>query len=887
MKNSLTERQMKMKPFGTSTITKWMMRATIALAVASAGATWCLATPAADISSDGPLTHVWVGNDLSCQAQHIFDGTTHEFFPSDVTPGDYGTFIAMGGVLYAPDFVGHDNTAADNTFPNIAFTPVSQTGVSGSGTTGDPFTVVTIVNVTGTALQIQQTDTYAVGDEFFTTKIMLINNGTDTASGVLYRAFDAFLGGSDTGFGFKQVVSAGDNRTEVGCSVNPNNSPADKIEALIPLTGGNNYFQGEFDLVWSAIGSKMPLQDTAATADNLDNGAGISWNFSIPAGSSKIVAHTTVISSPAGLQPLLTSKTADSPTSLVGTQNGYTITITNANAFPVTVSSITDTLPNGFTYVVGSSTSATTSDPATAGQNLTWSGSFSVPGRASISLHFAVTVSTIPGEYLNEAGGTAAQGFNVISTGPTAKITVTGGPAGTNLTVSAATGIYGGYDDPPFSATLMANGNPVAGVLITFKLNGIAIGSATTNTSGVAKSSAVLLVGSPYNAGTYGPAAGTGAEANFAGNASFSASYGNNKLTINKAPLTVSADNKSRLFGFPNPPLTAVYTGFVNHEGDNNGPFAGSGVAGTPIITTSATQDSPVGTYPITIAAGTLVGGNNYDITLNPGTLTVTLCGGEIIGLNGITIGASSALVDSYNSSIGYATHDDSATLLSNGTITLQGAKIHGDLIAAGGSGKVVLQANSLVTGDIDYGSTISLASSAVVQGTSMQQANAPFVAPISGACGSYTQAPTQGNMWITGAYTYDPVKGNLTVSGGGMATMGHGTYCFNNVTVSGGSTLAFSDAVIMNVTGKFTDSGGSLQNPSLIPANLQVFSSYTGSNGVTVSGTSATYMSIYAPGTGVTVSGGGAYFGSLVGKTLVVSGNSQVHQDLDLPCWQ
>jgi hypothetical protein len=92
---------------------------------------------------------------------------------------------------------------------------------------------------------------------------------------------------------------------------------------------------------------------------------------------------------------------------------------------------------------------------------------------------------------------------------------------------------------------------------------------------------------------------------------------------------------------------------------------------------------------------------------------------------------------------------------------------------------------------------------------------------------------------------------------------------------------------VKINVTGKFTDSGGSLQNPSQIPANLQVFSSYTGSNGVTVSGTSATYMSIYSPGTDVTISGGSPYYGSLVGKTLTVSGNSQIHQDLDLPCWQ
>jgi hypothetical protein len=446
--------------------------------------------------------------------------------------------------------------------------------------------------------------------------------------------------------------------------------------------------------------------------------------------------------------------------------------------------------------------------------------------------------------------------------------------------VSPATGTYGGFTT--VTAALSSAGNPIVGETVNFTLNGISLGTGVTNTSGVAKSSAVLLVGSSYNAGTYGPAVGTGAEASFAGDSSFNGSYGNNSLTVNKASLTVSADNKTRLFGEPNPTLTAVYAGFVNGEGNSQGPFASSGVNGMPTLSTTATQSSPVGQYPITIAAGTLVGGSNYNIKLNPGTLTVTLCGGEIIGLNSITIGASSALVDSYNSSIGYATHDDQATLLSNGTITLQGAKIHGDLIAADG-GKVVLQANSLVAGNIDYGTTISLASSAVVQGTSMQQSNPAFVAPIPAACGSYTQAGT----WITGAYTYDPVKGNLTVSGGGMATMAAGTYCFNNVTVSGGSTLAFSGAVIMNVNGKFTDSGGSLQNPSLIPANLQVFCSYTGSNGVTVSGTSSTYMSIYAPGTGVTVSGGGAYFGSLVGKTLVVSGNSQVHQDLDLPCWQ
>src|ERR1700751_2850955 len=105
-----------MQPFGASMTTKLAMRAAIALVVASAGAAWCLATtPAADINSAGPLTHIWVGNDLSCPTQHMFDAPNYEFYPAgegfNFKPGDYGTFIAMDGMLYAPDFGNHDLTA--------------------------------------------------------------------------------------------------------------------------------------------------------------------------------------------------------------------------------------------------------------------------------------------------------------------------------------------------------------------------------------------------------------------------------------------------------------------------------------------------------------------------------------------------------------------------------------------------------------------------------------------------------------------------------------------------------------------------------------------------------------------------------------------------------
>src|SRR5206468_3902889 len=164
-----------MKPFGTSMTTKLTMRAAIALVVASAGAAWCLATPSADISSTGPLTHVWVGNELSCQVQHSFDGTVHEFYPINIFPADYGPSIAMGAVHYGPACFAHGKSAAGSVGNLTPFTPVSQTLVTGSGTTADPFKVITVVDVAETRLVIHQTDTYVLGREYFTTEIMISN----------------------------------------------------------------------------------------------------------------------------------------------------------------------------------------------------------------------------------------------------------------------------------------------------------------------------------------------------------------------------------------------------------------------------------------------------------------------------------------------------------------------------------------------------------------------------------------------------------------------------------------------------------------------------------------------------------------------------------------
>ena len=61
-----------------------------ALSAAAAAPDAGAAMASVDIGSpSGPLTHVAVGTDLSCQIQHTGD-TSLEFYPSGATPGDCG-----------------------------------------------------------------------------------------------------------------------------------------------------------------------------------------------------------------------------------------------------------------------------------------------------------------------------------------------------------------------------------------------------------------------------------------------------------------------------------------------------------------------------------------------------------------------------------------------------------------------------------------------------------------------------------------------------------------------------------------------------------------------------------------------------------------------------
>ena len=97
----------------------------------------------------------------------------------------------------------------------------------------------------------------------------------------------------------------------------------------------------------------------------------------------------------------------------------------------------------------------------------------------------------------------------------------------------------------------------------------------------------------------------------------YNITYANGTLTVNKKDLAVTANNKSVALGGAVPTLDVSYSGFVNSETssvlDNTG-FS---------LSTTYTDVSPDGTYPINITIGTATD-NNYNFTpLNAGTVTV------------------------------------------------------------------------------------------------------------------------------------------------------------------------------------------------------------------------------------------------------------------------
>jgi uncharacterized repeat protein (TIGR01451 family) len=411
---------------------------------------------AATIVSSGPLTNITISTDLNCAVNHTGD-FAGEWYGN--TACITGAVDLTANVGYTPAFIPAGGAASG---PSAHFTPVSQVGPTGSGTSADPYKIVTVVDLGLSGLHITQTDSYVVGQESYRTDVQISNSG-GPKSVRLYAAGDCYLQNSD--FGFGRV-----DGSAITCTADA--TPTSRIEQLFPLTAGSSYMEAFFNTIWSQIGAKAQMPNTCECAIYEDNGIALSWDVTVPAGGAVTVSHLTTFS-PLGFAPLTTTKTADSASTSPGGPDGYTITIHNPNATGVTVNSITDTLPAGFSYVANSTTGATTANPSISSQTLTWSGSFGVAPGGDLTLHFLVTASTTPGTYYNNAGGDAGA-VAVAPTGNTAPITVLaaaatsvttslsgGGQSGTAISVPSGTAVTD-------SATLSGANASSAGGTLTY-----------------------------------------------------------------------------------------------------------------------------------------------------------------------------------------------------------------------------------------------------------------------------------------------------------------------------------------------------------------------------------------------------------------------------------
>jgi gliding motility-associated-like protein len=100
-----------------------------------------------------------------------------------------------------------------------------------------------------------------------------------------------------------------------------------------------------------------------------------------------------------------------------------------------------------------------------------------------------------------------------------------------------------------------------------------------------------------------------------AADANYTISFATADFEITKANLTVRVDDKYRAVGYANPTLTHSFIGFLFGDSVVD-------IDIVPVLSTTATIDSPIGVYPITISGGRAV---NYNFIYISGTLTILM----------------------------------------------------------------------------------------------------------------------------------------------------------------------------------------------------------------------------------------------------------------------
>ena len=227
-----------------------------------------------------------------------------EVYPPGTTPGDYGTFLVVANALYAPDFTGHGGTASGSIGTNTVFTPISQSPVTrfGNGRRS--------VHGHDRRRRWHDGPHDHAGRQLRRRPGVLPHRCHRQPTPAGRRSTRSSIAPSTaTSADPIRVTASSTAPRPAARSIRTIRRPA-RIEQIVPLNGGNNYYETGYNEVWAWIGTHAPFPDTCDCTIQEDNGSGVSWNITVPAGGSVERSNLTVFS-PIGTQPLFVTKTAD------------------------------------------------------------------------------------------------------------------------------------------------------------------------------------------------------------------------------------------------------------------------------------------------------------------------------------------------------------------------------------------------------------------------------------------------------------------------------------------------------------------------------------------------------------------------------------------------
>jgi sugar lactone lactonase YvrE/ribosomal protein S11 len=212
-------------------------------------------------------------------------------------------------------------------------------------------------------------------------------------------------------------------------------------------------------------------------------------------------------------------------------------------------------------------------------------------------------------------------------------------------------------------------------------------------------------------------------------------------ITVNQAPLTVTASSASVAYGAAVPTITAVYSGLVN--GDTLSVLTTAASCGTTYTTTSAE-----GVYPTTCSGAVAA---NYSIGYVAGAVTVGLASQNIAftkpttpviyGASATTLSASasSGLPISFSASGACAVAGSSLSYTSAGTCTVTASQAGNTDYAAATAASYTITVNQAIP-------TITWAApAAIIHGTPLSAVELDAAASVAGSI-TYTATPAGGS---------------------------------------------------------------------------------------------------------------------------------------------